>query len=909
VRAALLALLLLPAQSALDDALDAVPAGVVVVVGSLDPLLPAKIASNGRRIVHVLSPDAAGVETARKLASDSAGLVTVEAWTDLALPYAADTVNLAIVGAPIPEPELLRVLAPGGTAMILKGGKWSALRKPRPEGFDEWTHWRHGADGNMVSKDRAVAAPTGLRWVAGPPTDAGGRKWYYDHVLLTSNGRNVYVYEDSIVARDSWNGALLWTRPFKAYTFKETGLPLPETPPAKARLGVRVSKVRPVLVADRLFAATDGKLLEIDARTGATAAEFSDVREPREVVVDGGLLLVTEPAAIRAFSLETRKPAWEAPLAAKRVVAGDGSLFVLTETHVIGLDRATGREKWRTADEHAARAVTCTYQDGRLVLEKSTWRDDPIGIGIRVYDTQTGELAWTRDYQPDMTHYREARAYFARGLLWIQIDKERLLGLDPRSGSERQTWKTRGKHCATPVASERFFMAPECEFTDLETGAQSRTRMFKSACRLPFIPANGVLYTFPVQCECWPMLRGYMALASGPTASLAAGPRRVEGPTAPAAALLLPAAERADEWPTYRHDALRSQSTPMKAPAVPRVVWEARLASLPRGPAASDWSGNPFVDGVLTAPVAAGGLVFVSAPDLHRVLAIDAKTGERRWTFQAGGRVDGPPTVAAGLCLFGAHDGWIYAVRAATGELAWRLRAAPAESRVMAYGQMESPWPVVGSVLVDGGLAYAAAGRHPSCDGGVRVLAFRPATGELVWEKSVDQIEEVKKWYGGTLPGTAPPAVAGKPAPRDVKIGVDFEPVDLLVRDGDRVSMSRWRFDPQNGDFKMEMGNVTYPGPGGRPVPRGLWGYGIRQTKLLLPKPAAAFDAERIHVGGKADLAVLLAGGTVVSAGATELKAGEHAVPLPAEPVPDGLIGAYGRLYVATQAGTVLCLE
>ncbi len=905
MRAALFALLLFPQQSPLDDAIQATPAGVVVVVGADDPALVARLAEGGRRIVHVLETDDAKVQAARKAAP--AGLVTVEPWAAPSLPHAEHLVNLVIAGREIAESEVLRVLAPGGVGLLRKAGAWTTVRKPRPRDFGEWTHWRHGADGNMVSKDRAVAAPTGLRWVAGPPQDPGGRKWYYDHLLLTSNGRNVYVYETSIVARDAWNGAILWTRPFKVYTFKETGLPVPADPPPRARLGTRTNKVRPVLLGDRLFAATEGKILEIDARTGETAAEFDDTKSPRELLVDGGLLLVTDPKAVRAYALATRKLAWETSLATHRLVAGDGALFALTATHVVGLDRATGKERWRTADPDAALAVTCSYQDGRLVLEKSTFRDDPIGCGIKVYDTKTGELAWTRDYKPDMTHYREARAYFARGLLWIQIDRDKLLGLDPKSGSERQAWKSRGKHCATPVASERFFMAPECEFTDLETGEQSRARMFKSACRLPFIPANGLLYTFPVQCECWPMLRGYMALSSGAAAPIAAGPRRVEGATAPADALLRPA-DPADEWPTYRHDAWRSGSTAMKLPAALKVAWDVKVAALPEGPAADDWKGNPFVEGLLTPPVAANGLVFVSAPDLHRVIALDAKTGERRWSFQAGGRVDGPPTIHEGLAIFGAHDGWIYAVRAATGELAWRFRAPPVESRILAYGQVESPWPVVGSVLVDGGVAYAAAGRHPSSDGGVKVLALKARTGELVWEKSVDHLNEIKQWYGGTLPGTKPPAVPGKPPPRGIKIGVDFEPVDLLVRDGDAVAMSRWTFNPADGAFRMRMGDVAYETPGGLSVPRGLWGYGIRQTKMVFPKPPAVFDT-KVHTGAKGDVALLLAGGTLVSATATELRADGRSVRLAAEPVPDGLIGAYGRIYLSTVKGTIVCLE
>jgi outer membrane protein assembly factor BamB len=880
-----LALALCLSQDApLDEALRAHPTGFAVAVDAGDAAL--RLGAGGRRIVHALEADPARLRAAAD-AKGLAGIVTVERWSADALPYAEHVVNLLVSGRPLPEAEARRVLAPGGTA-ILPG---RTLRRERPKDFDDWTHWRHGADGNMVSKDRAVAAPQGLRWVAGPAQDGGGKKWYYDHILLAAEGRNIYVTEDGLVARDSWNGSILWTRAFKAHTFREAGVPLAPESPKTARPAARQSKVRPVLDGPRLYAATEGKLLELDAATGETKAELAEVKNPRELLVDGGLLVVTEAAAIRAY--EKRALKWQAPVAARRLVAGDGALFAVTEREVVALDRATGRELWRVEDPEAPLVLTATYSAGTLVLEKSTLRDDPFGCGIRVYDAKEGKLLWTKDYKPDMTHYREARAWFARGMLWIQGDKEKLIGCDPKTGSERVEWKTRGKHCATPVATERFFMAPECEFTDLENGEQSRARMFKSACRLPFIPANGLLYTFPVQCECWPMLRGYMGLASSLPAEIAAGPRRIEGSRAAPQALLKPAG---DEWPTYRHDAWRSGATPMKL-AVSKVAWETSVAAPASGPVAEDWKSNPYVKGPVTPPVVAGGLVLAAVPDAQRVVALDARTGKPAWTHLAGTRVDGPPTVFEDLCLFGAHDGWVTALRLSDGSPAWRFRAAPREARLPAYGQVESPWPAVGSVLVDGGIAYAAAGRHPSADGGVQVVALQARTGELVWEKTVSGLDEIQKWYGGTLTGVK------------TKIGLDFEPVDLLVRDGDRVSMSRWRFAPVDGEFKLQLDSTTYLAPGGLAVPRGLWGYGIRQTKQVLPKNPAVFDEAKLHAGAKGDQALLLADGTLWTATGTELRAGERAIALPAPAVFDGLAAAYGRLYVATEKGTLVCIE
>jgi outer membrane protein assembly factor BamB len=678
------------------------------------------------------------------------------------------------------------------------------------------------------------------------------------------------------------------------------------------KLAQRTSKVRPVAIGDRIYLASDGKILALDARTGDTVAEFGETKDPREVLVVGERLLVTDGKSVRAFETASKNMAWETPVVARRIAADGDGLLILTPTHVVALDGATGKERWRKEDPDAALALTCTAHEGHFVLEKSTLRDDPIGCGIKVYSTKNGELLWERNYKPDATHYREARAYFAQGLLWLPVEKEGLLGLDPANGSQRKQWLTRGKHCATPVATDRFFLAPECEFTDFADGKQTRTRMFKSACRLPFIPANGLLYTFPLQCECYPMLRGYMALSSEKPAELAAAPRLQKGTVSAGGGPLLKPADATADWPIYRHDVYRSGSTP-SAPARADVhrSWETAVARPIEGPIAGEWKSNPFVRGALSPPVAAGDGVYVSAPDLHRVAALDAKSGKIRWTFTAGGRLDGPPTIFEDLCLFGAHDGWVYAVRTQDGALAWRLRVAPGDSRIMAYGQLESPWPVVSSVLVDRDAAYVAAGRHPTADGGIRVLAFKPRTGEILWEKTVDNLDAITRWYGGAMPvGPDAPEDPKTPGKSKTKVGFDFEPIDMLVRDGDSVSMSRWKFNPSDGDFKLALDSTRYQTPNGLAVPRGLWGYGIRQTKMVQPKPPAAFDQGKIQTGAVGDAAIIVAGGTVISITAKgELRVGDRLQDLRVEPVTDGLISAGGALYLSTQKGTLLRLE
>jgi outer membrane protein assembly factor BamB len=135
----------------------------------------------------------------------------------------------------------------------------------------------------------------------------------------------------------------------------------------------------------------------------------------------------------------------------------------------------------------------------------------------------------------------------------------------------------------------------------------------------------------------------------------------------------------------------------------------------------------------VTAPVTAGGLTFTGGAD-GIVRAIDADTGEVRWTAYTGGAVRVPPTIWEGRAFVGSGDGWVYALEAGTGRLLWKFRAAPAERMIPVYGTLMSTWPVAAGVLVEDGIAYAAAG-IANYDG-TYVYALDARTGQVKWHNS-----------------------------------------------------------------------------------------------------------------------------------------------------------------------------
>jgi hypothetical protein len=282
-----------------------------------------------------------------------------------------------------------------------------------------------------------------------------------------------------------------------------------------------------------------------------------------------------------------------------------------------------------------------------------------------------------------------------------------------------------------------------------------------------------MIYTFPKHCACFPMLDGNVCLAPPGKDKPQDSTELVKGPAWPAAPQ---EADYSAEWPMFRHDAYHSGGTDVTVPVELQVLWSAAV----EGPdytraLTAEWSDNPYAAGRVTAPTIAGGLVFVAHTDTHRLLAIDARTGQERWHFIAGGRIDGPPTVHKGMCLVGCRDGWVYNLRAADGALVWKLRVAPNERRIVGHGQLESPWPVPGSVLVTDGLAYVAAGLHPNADGGVRVVCFRPETGEVVWQGKFDNLGFADPWPDPWEPRkTRPDSDPWPPCPCPCRIILDL---------------------------------------------------------------------------------------------------------------------------------------
>lgn len=121
----------------------------------------------------------------------------------------------------------------------------------------------------------------------------------------------------------------------------------------------------------------------------------------------------------------------------------------------------------------------------------------------------------------------------------------------------------------------------------------------------------------------------------------------------------IPAATPTADWPMYRGNPGRTGESAGYGPVgQPKELWKVHIgASASRSPA--------IVAGVAYAGSADGNMY-----------ALDAMTGEERWTFQADSGVEITPTVDDGIVYFPSEFGTLYALDASTGEQIWTFDQA-----------------------------------------------------------------------------------------------------------------------------------------------------------------------------------------------------------------------------------------
>lgn len=818
-----------------------VASGLIVHVGCGSGHVTAELRANESCVVHGLATSAEDVATARRYVREQGlyGPVSIAAWDGTGLPYVDNLVNLLIVSesAEVPRDEVLRVLAPYGTAYFA-GADGTKIVKPFPNSFDEWPQHLHGADNNAVSMDTAVRPPRHLQWIDYPTWSRSHMGIATVHAVVSSQGR-LFSIEDratpehpflpgrfKLIARDAFNGIELWRHNIEVWEpitryIKSTAIELQR---------------RLVAVGDRVYF-TPGLMAPLavyNAETGERVKTYEGTDNTREIVYNDGVLYLVvgdrvdaavynrvkpekwrgvnlgglRPAApfggtgfggayapetpnkkspeieIRAIEAQSGKTLWSktgketqgyvpASLAVhrKRVAFASGS-------NVVCLDRASGTEQWRSRYPFQSRKPYGTAPESPIGVAPPTVVLDDSGLYVAC-----GKELWAYALADGTVRWKgKAGRNYERGPDLFVVDDAVWTGVVTAYSTEtgdplkkvRQRMKGPMGHdrCYRNFITNRFYINSKtggADFLELSTGEEFPNHWIRGTCGMPVVPCNGLLYTGPYACQCsiGAMVPHMNALYGEKTLKRPDQDVPVKrhaclekGPAYKSIARLDKSISDAD-WPTYRHDAARSGVTEGSVSARLKPVWKARVSSVP-GP-----------------PVVAGGKMFVPDVDAHGVHAFELENGKNAWTFTAGGRVDAPPTYWKGLLLFGCRDGWVYCLRAADGELAWRFRDLP-DRRMGAFAQLESAWPIHGNILVEDGLAYFAAGRSSFVDGGVFLYGLNPRTGVVVHSRRI---------YGPFQEKTGFPAVKNQGCRADV-----------LVSDGELIYMRHKAFKPDLSD-------------------------------------------------------------------------------------------------------------
>ena len=794
-----------------------VAGGLVVHLGPGDGRFTAKLRTNDRLVVHGLYRRRQQTDEARRYLRQLGqhnryGAVSVQHWDRKHLPYADNLVNLVVAEGlgNVPMAEVTRVLAPLGAAMVKSGGTWKKVGKPWPDEIDEWTHYLHGADNNAVAEDTRVGLPKHVQWIASPRFARSHEQLASVSAMVSSGGRVFYVIDEgltsdirmpprwNLVARDAFNGVILWKLKIDRWADHLHGF----------RSGPPDLPFRLVAAGDRVYVTLglDEPVAALDAATGRTLMTYEGSERTRQIIHAGDrliMLLGTSQVAIHTKRRGEAQPARRVVMAANRktgdvlwrkdvsietllpLVVSGGCLLYQTNENLVCLELRSGRRKWRIP--HPCRPAR---PGNRAWLWASPTLVAHNGIAyvadfrkLSAFSVDDGKALWNCSSAQGFCSPPDV--FVIDGLLWRGYTSNRGSadfgeGLDARTGELRKTLVTKKAwdfatlahhRCYRPKATSRFIMASRSgvEFIDVRSGKINPNHWVRGTCQYGVMPANGLLYAPPHSCACniKTMLRGLHAFASSRGEPARAEPADAGpeiGPAFGKVAWKVPAGGSADDWPTFRHDSERSGRSATSVPGDIRQVWRTRIG------------------GRLSSPVASDGKIFLAAVDSHTIHALDAADGKEVWSYTTGGRVDSPPTIHKGMVLFGSADGWVYCLREADGALAWRVRAAPEDRLIVVRGQLESAWPVHGSVLVHDGTLIVAAGRSSYLDGGIYVYRLDPETGKKLSETVIHSLD---------------PKTGDQPDG-----GVDLRGVlnDVLAVSGDSVYMRHLKIDFETGD-------------------------------------------------------------------------------------------------------------
>ena len=815
--------------------------GVVAHVHGADTYLLQSMQQHSPNLLgHLLVAQQADIDTARAKLVEAGlhGKITVGQWQSGTLPFVDNFVNILIVDQAdaVSRDEVLRVLVPEGTAFL--GSE--KLVKPRPETMDDWPMQLYDASGNAVSKDKALKPPLQhLQWIGGPRWSRHHDKMSSVSACVSGDGKVFYIFDEgstyspylpchwTLLARDAFNGVVLWKRPIDQWIGNLYGLKSgPATLP------------RRLVVAGKQVCATLGieaPVSVMDTATGEILKTLAGTEGTEEIIhEDGFLYLVADtnkekdeffngprmnyPRSrwiqrekhVLCCDLEQGEVLWSKPfdwVAPSTLTTSRGKVYFFDGKQVVALSHEDGSLLWKSAELPVWKEMT-TFYAPKLVVQGGVvtfvggegyvpHRGSAEGQ-VAGLSTENGKTLWTAKH-PSGGYQSPSDLLMIDGKVWganvtsgssqSPTGTGEILARDPGSGKEEVKFHDIPAYwfhhrCYPAKATEDYLIMSRTgtEFVNVKTGEWTLHHWVRGACLYGIMPANGLLYAPQHPCSCYigAKMYGFTALAPANTSERALQPipedQRLTVVGDPATAFPEKNPHKPGEWPTYRSDIARSG-----------------LVSGINNPSKLKWSVE--LSGELTQPVIADEKVLVADKDNPVLCAFDANTGKPDWRFIPGGRIDSSPTIYKGLVYFGTSDGFIYCLDLKGGTLHWKYQAAPALANHMYLERMEATHPVHGNVLVMNDRLYTVAGRSMFTDGGIRFLILDALTGRKIKEHVM----------GDKVPGTDEPLQM-----QHEILNMPMALSDLLSSNGKKIFMRYQPFDLEGNRLDLMFDGKRY---------------------------------------------------------------------------------------------------
>lgn len=756
-----------------------VPGGLLVHAGATSAGLAVAAAEAGPWVVAVIPANAASAvairaDLAKRKLLGQVTLVDGLAADSSVLPFPANSITMLVcdgdaLGARLPSAaELQRVLRPDAVARIGRGGTWTPVVKARPAAMDGWAQFHGDSTQNDRNQDALVGQPRGLQWVAGSGKSVS--------VGIRTNGKVLVMPEDygkrlpdqQLVGRDPFTGARLWQIPLKVsnqYAFlmdEQRVYVLPYSKDLAPMVALDPGTGKELLRYDQ------GMMVAQVDQDAVGTKESPAMHWPwPKALVCNGVLVQWFANTIYALDPATGKLLWKQSLPDGEIpgyVAADGDLVIATEgtgygtanSYIAGFTRTglsrivarslkTGATVWTWSwngpkDPFGPEVSHLVIGEGRVgaaIVRRTDAKQQRLGNGhLLNLDFKTGKQMWLADHSNKigggplgLVGHGYSRTMIRDGAQWLVnfsgLDRYELA--DGTPGKSEWTYNQRCHPSRT---------AKTLAFGSLFTTSLIDDRVYwseaaRSTCDLGTFPANGLLYQLASTCGCFAWMPSSNAFTAEAPPTPLTGNRLEKGlaTAAPSPAGDWPGA---DGWPMHMRDVRRSNWVETAIASKPAVAWTTTYKAPPVDPVLStEWAANTLFTSPVGTSSHAEGAVIVPLPDQQAVVRLDPVTGKEVWRAQVDGRVDSAPTIYRGLVLFGTRLGWVYALNRDDGKLVWRFFAAPSPRNVVALGQIESAWPVFGSVAMLKGTLWVAAGREISIDDGFQWWGLDPLTGAV----------------------------------------------------------------------------------------------------------------------------------------------------------------------------------